>query len=77
MSLKEPILAVGDVEESIASHCLYRSSLGIAFAPEKISRKKGILYDAEAVEACLKLFQEKNYTMDLKVADRVRSGQQV
>jgi hypothetical protein len=27
---------------------------------------KGILYDADAVDACLKLFQEKSYTLVLK-----------
>ena len=40
--------------------------MGIAFALEEISRNKGILYDANVVDACLKLFQEKNYAMVLK-----------
>jgi PAS domain S-box-containing protein len=66
ISLEARILAVADVVEAIAFHRPYRPSLGIAFALEEISRKKGILYDADAVDACLKLFQEKNYTMDLK-----------
>ena len=77
ISLEARILAVADVVEAIAFHRPYRPSLGIAFALEEISRKKGILYDADAVDACLKLFQEKNYTMDLKVTDRVGSGPQV
>jgi hypothetical protein len=44
----------------------YRPSRGIYFALEEISRNKGILYDADAVDACLKLFQEKSYTLVLK-----------
>jgi HD-GYP domain-containing protein (c-di-GMP phosphodiesterase class II) len=51
--------------EAIAFHRPYRLSLGIVFALEEISRNKGILYDADAVDACLKLFQEKNYTLVL------------
>ena len=66
ISLEARILAVADVVEAIAFHRPYRPSLGISFALEEISRNKGILYDADAVDACLKLFQEKNYTMDLK-----------
>ena len=49
--------------EAIAFHRPYRPSLGIYFALEEISRNKGILYDADAVDACLKLFQEKSYTL--------------
>jgi PAS domain S-box-containing protein len=66
ISLEARILAVADVVEAITFHRPYRPSLGIVFALEEISRNKGILYDAEAVDACLKLFQEKNYTMDFK-----------
>jgi len=66
ISLEARIVAVADVVEAIAFHRPYRPSLGIVFALEEISRKKDILYDADAVDACLKLFQEKNYTMDLK-----------
>jgi HD-GYP domain-containing protein (c-di-GMP phosphodiesterase class II) len=50
----------------MASHRPYRPSLGIASALEEISRNKGILYDSDAVDACLKLFQEKSYTLVLK-----------
>ena len=64
--LEARILAVADVVEAIAFHRPYRPSLGIASALEEISQNKGILYDADAVDACLKLFQEKSYTLDLK-----------
>jgi PAS domain S-box-containing protein len=61
--LKARIMAVADVMEAIASHRPYRPSLGIDFALDEISRNKGILYDADVVDACLKLFQEKSYTL--------------
>jgi PAS domain S-box-containing protein len=64
--LEARILAVADVVEAIAFHRPYRPLLGIDFALEEISRNKGILYDAGAVDACLKLFQEKSYTLVLK-----------
>ena len=61
--LEARIIAVADVVEAIGSHRPYRPSLGIDFALEEISRNKGILYDADVVDACLKLFQEKSYTL--------------
>jgi PAS domain S-box-containing protein len=57
------IIAVADVVEAIASYRPYRPSLGIEKALEEITHKKGILYDPEVVNACLRLFNEKNYKM--------------
>jgi PAS domain S-box-containing protein len=54
------------IVEAIASHRPYRPSLGIDCALDEISRNKGILYDADVVDACLKLFQEKGYTLVFK-----------
>jgi PAS domain S-box-containing protein len=59
--LEARILAVADVVEAISSHRPYRPSLGINFALDEISKNKGTLYDDNAVDACLKLFQEKNF----------------
>jgi PAS domain S-box-containing protein len=59
--LEARILAIADVVEAISSHRPYRPSLGISFALDEISKNKGILYDANVVDACLKLFQEKNF----------------
>ena len=61
--LEARILAVADVVEAIASHRPYRPALGIDLALEEISGNKGILYDADAVDACLKLFREKGYQL--------------
>ena len=55
------ILAVADVVEAMSTHRPYRQALGIEKALEEISRNKGIIYDPEVVEACLKIFTEKGY----------------
>ena len=55
------ILAVADVVEALASHRPYRPALGIDKALEEIKEKRGILYDPEVVDACLKLFTEKRF----------------
>jgi len=61
--LEARILCVADVVESITSHRPYRPALGVDFALEEISGSKGILYDADVVDACLKLFREKGYVL--------------
>jgi PAS domain S-box-containing protein len=57
------ILAVADVVEAMASHRPYRASLGIEAALEEIGKNKGVLYDDDVVDACLKLFREKGYQL--------------
>jgi PAS domain S-box-containing protein/putative nucleotidyltransferase with HDIG domain len=59
--LESRILAVADVVEAIATHRPYRSALGLDAALEEITGNKGVLYDADVVDACLRLFQEKGY----------------
>jgi HD-GYP domain-containing protein (c-di-GMP phosphodiesterase class II) len=59
--LESRILSVADVVEAMASHRPYRASLGIEAALNEISKNKGILYDPEVVDACLRLFHEKDY----------------
>ncbi|HNY51251.1 MAG TPA: PAS domain S-box protein [Smithella sp.] len=61
--LEARILAVADVVEAMASHRPYRPSLGIAAALDEIEKNKGILYDANVADACLRLFKEKNYQL--------------
>ena len=55
------ILAVSDVVEAMASHRPYRPALGIEKALEEISQNRDVLYDPEAVDACLRLFKEKGF----------------
>ena len=47
--------------EAMSSHRPYRPDFGIDTALEEISKNKGILYDPEVVNACLKLFKGKGY----------------
>jgi HD-GYP domain-containing protein (c-di-GMP phosphodiesterase class II) len=61
--MESRILAVADVVESMASHRPYRPALGIDAALEEIARGKGVLYDPDAADACLKLFREKGYAL--------------
>ena len=68
--LEARILAVADVVEAMASHRPYRPALGIDKALEEISKKKGILYDAEVVDACLKVFNEEGFKFEGEIADR-------
>lgn len=56
------ILTVADVVEAMASHRPYRPALGISVALEEISKNQGTLYDAGAVEACLRLFKEGRFS---------------
>jgi PAS domain S-box-containing protein/putative nucleotidyltransferase with HDIG domain len=60
--LEAKIVSVADVVEAISSHRPYRPTLGINFALEEITKNRGILYDANIVDNCLKLFKDKTYT---------------
>jgi PAS domain S-box-containing protein/putative nucleotidyltransferase with HDIG domain len=59
--LEAKILTVADVVEAMSSHRPYRPALGISLALDEIAQKRGILYDREVVDACLRLFREKNF----------------
>jgi PAS domain S-box-containing protein/putative nucleotidyltransferase with HDIG domain len=58
------ILNVADVVEAMSSHRPYRPALGIQSALDEIAQKRGILYDRDVVDACLRLFREKNFKFD-------------
>ncbi|MCX5816513.1 MAG: PAS domain S-box protein [Proteobacteria bacterium] len=62
--LETKIISVADVVEAIPSHRPYRPALGIDAALEEIENNKDILYDAQVVEACLKLFREKGFCFE-------------
>jgi PAS domain S-box-containing protein len=59
--LESQILAIADVVEAISSHRPYRPAFGINIALDEIIKNKGILYNPAAVDACLRLFRERNY----------------
>jgi PAS domain S-box-containing protein len=59
--LESKILTVADVVEAMASHRPYRASLGIEPALNEIIKNRGILYDPDIVDVCLRLFREKRF----------------
>lgn len=63
--LEARIMAVADVVDAMGSHRPYRASLGTEAALEEIEKNKGLLYDPDVVDACLKLFREKSYKLTL------------
>ena len=56
--LEARIVAVADVVESMASHRPYRPTLGIQAALDEISNHRGVLYDAQVVDACRQVLAE-------------------
>ena len=62
--LEARILAVADVVEAMSSHRPYRPALGIETALEEIAKNRGVFYDAKAVDACIKLFREKDFKLE-------------
>jgi len=61
--LEARILAVADVVEAITSHRPYRPGFGIEAALEEIERSRGVRYDTEVADACLRLFRERGYKL--------------
>jgi HD-GYP domain-containing protein (c-di-GMP phosphodiesterase class II) len=62
--LESKIIAVADVIEAMASHRPYRPALGIPAALEEIEKNRGTLYDAGAVEVCIRLFRGKGFSFE-------------
>jgi PAS domain S-box-containing protein/putative nucleotidyltransferase with HDIG domain len=62
--LKEArVLTVADIVEAMASYRPYRPALPLKTALEEISSHRGVLYDADVVDACLRLFLEKGLSL--------------
>jgi len=61
--LQARIIAVADVVEAMASNRPYRPACELEEALAEIERHAGILYDAQVVEACLKLFHNRGYAL--------------
>ena len=62
--LESKILAVADVVEAMLSHRPYRPTRGIKTTLEEIEDNKGILYEPEVVDVCLKLFNERAFKFE-------------
>jgi len=65
ISLSSKIVAVADVVEAMSSHRPYRPPLGIEKALEEIEINKGIKYDPNIVDICLRLFRDKGFKFSL------------
>jgi len=61
--LESRILAVADVVEAISSHRPYRPALGTEAALAEIETRRGVFYDGDVVDACLRLFREKGFRL--------------
>lgn len=59
--LEARILMVADVVDAMAAHRPYRPALGIMTALQEVMQHKKTLFDDKVVDACVKLFLEKNY----------------
>jgi PAS domain S-box-containing protein/putative nucleotidyltransferase with HDIG domain len=64
ISMDGRILGVVDVVEAMSSYRPYRPALGMAAALAEIERGRGLIYDAEVVDVCLRLFREKAYVIN-------------
>ena len=63
--LEARIMAVADVVEAMSSHRPYRPALELSATLEEISKNRGVLYDGEVVDACLRLFHEKGFSFGI------------
>ena len=61
--LEARIIGVADVVEATASHRPYRAALGLDYALKEIRKGAGNIYDTEVAAACLRLFEEKGYSI--------------
>ena len=61
--IEAAIMAVADVVESMASHRPYRPAFSVEKALLEIIQKRGVLYNPQVVDACIRLFSEKGFTL--------------
>ncbi len=62
--LEARILAIADVVEAMSSHRPYRPARGMKATLEEIEKNRGILYDPEIADICIKLFRKKEFKFD-------------
>jgi PAS domain S-box-containing protein len=58
------IMAVADVVEAMTSHRPYRPAMSIESALNDIETHRGVLYDADVVDSCLRLFRSKKFKFE-------------
>jgi putative nucleotidyltransferase with HDIG domain len=62
--LASRVIGVADTVDAMASHRPYRPAHGIDLALAEISSNRGILYDPRVVDACLRLFQRGDFSLE-------------
>jgi len=62
--LEARIVTVADVVEAMSSHRPYRAALGMDAALEEIETHRGQWFDPAAVDACLSLFHNNEFTFE-------------
>lgn len=62
--LEAKILGVADVVEAMSSHRPYRPALGLGSALAEITKNRGVLYDPNVVDACLRLLENNESTFE-------------
>lgn len=69
--LEARIMCVADVVEAIASDRPYRAALGFDIARQEIIKNRGLCYDPQVVDACIKIITEQSFAFDAESrADR-------
>jgi PAS domain S-box-containing protein len=63
ISLEAKVLSIADVVEAMGTHRPYRPALGMERALEEVRVYRGKLYDPDAADACLRLFNEKGFVL--------------
>jgi len=66
--LEAKILLVADVVEAITAHRPYRPSLGLPNALEEISNFSGIYYEADIVDACIRVCSKNDWSKMMEEA---------
>ncbi|SDK51304.1 PAS domain S-box-containing protein/HDIG domain-containing protein [Maridesulfovibrio ferrireducens] len=56
------IIAVADVVEAMSSHRPYRPALGFGKAIAEIVKGRGIIYDADVVDACIDIIENETFS---------------
>jgi PAS domain-containing protein len=62
--LEARVLCVADVVEAMASNRPYRPALGVEAALDEVARHRGALFDADAVDACLRIFADGSFRLE-------------
>lgn len=61
--LEARVIAVADVMEAMVSHRPYRPARSFDDALAEIRHGAGVIYDADVAAACLRLFEDKGYSL--------------